>query len=131
MIRKPHRPTCFVEIAALVIVTSAVASSADLPPAVVIDNCALFDSTSVVMLDGRTILIRGERIEAVAAAGAALEVPADAVHIDGRGKYTIPGLIDAHVHVVHILDYAHVTCDEVLPLYLAAGVTSIRSTGDE
>src|SRR5207249_2442192 len=46
-------------------------------------------------------------------------------------KFAIPGLIDAHVHVVHVLDFAHVTGDEVLPLYLAAGVTSIRSTGDE
>src|SRR5689334_1873717 len=99
MMRKPHKLTCFIEIAALVIVTSAVASSADLPPAVVIDNCALFDSTSGAMLDDRTILIRGERIEAVATAGAVLDVPADAVHIDGRGKYAIPGLIDAHVHV--------------------------------
>jgi hypothetical protein len=40
-------------------------------------------------------------------------------------------LIDAHVHLVHVLDFAHMTADEVLPLYLAAGVTSIRSTGDE
>jgi hypothetical protein len=40
-------------------------------------------------------------------------------------------LIDAHVHLVHVLDYARVTGDEVLPLFLAAGVTSVRSTGDE
>ena len=58
-------------------------------------------------------------------------MPADAVHIDGGGKFALPGLIDAHVHLVHVLDFAHVTGDEVLPLYLAAGVTSIRSTGDE
>lgn len=83
------------------------------------------------MHEGRTIVIRGDVIEAVVPAGASTEFPSDALHIDGRGKFAIPGLIDAHVHVVHILDYAHVTCDEVLPLYLAAGVTSIRSTGDE
>jgi hypothetical protein len=35
------------------------------------------------------------------------------------------------VHLVHVLDSAQVTGDEVLPLYLAAGVTSVRSTGDE
>ena len=58
-------------------------------------------------------------------------MPPDATRIDGRGKFALPGLIDAHVHLVHVLDFAHVTGDEVLPLYLAAGVTSIRSTGDE
>lgn len=107
------------------------ASAADLPPALLIDNCTLFDSTTGEMQAGRTILVRGERIVSVTAPGEPLDVPAEAVRIDGRGKYAIPGLIDAHVHVVHILDYAHVTGDEILPLYLAAGVTSIRSTGDE
>ncbi len=41
------------------------------------------------------------------------------------------GLIDAHVHLVHVSDFAYITGDELLPLYLAAGVTSVRSTGDE
>ena len=43
----------------------------------------------------------------------------------------IPGLIDAHVHLVQILAESHITGDEILPLFLAAGVTSVRSTGDE
>jgi len=60
-----------------------------------------------------------------------MKLAANSRRIDGRGKYLVPGFIDAHVHLVHVLDYAHVTGDEVLPLYLAAGVTSIRSTGDE
>ena len=83
------------------------------------------------MLPERTIVIRGTQIVSVGGSGEKPEIPADAVRIDGLGKYAIPGLIDAHVHVVHVLDYAHLTGDEVLPLYLAAGVTSIRSTGDE
>jgi len=107
------------------------AAAADTPAVVVVENCSVFDSESGETLDGRTILIRGERIELVGAAGEQGEAPADARRIDGRGKFAIPGLIDAHVHVVHILDFAQVTGDEVLPLYLAAGVTSIRSTGDE
>ncbi len=83
------------------------------------------------MLPERTILIRGSRIDRVFGANEVSEIPTDAMRIDGRGKFALPGLIDAHVHVVHVLDFAHVTGDEVLPLYLAAGVTSIRSTGDE
>jgi enamidase len=83
------------------------------------------------MLPERTIVIRGEQIAAVHVPGEKAELPSGATVIDGRGKYVLPGLIDAHVHLVHVLDYAHVTGDEVLPLYLAAGVTSVRSTGEE
>lgn len=97
-----------------------------------IENCRVFDSLSGRMLPEQTILIHGERIVRMApATSEILDLPADATRIDADGLFAIPGLIDAHVHVVHVLDFAHVTGDEVLPLYLAAGVTSIRSTGDE
>ncbi len=98
---------------------------------VVIEHCSVFDPESGQMRTDQTILIRGTTITSVDQAVDLTEVPSDARRIDGRGKFAIPGLIDAHVHVVHVLDYAHVTGDEVLPLYLAAGVTSIRSAGDE
>jgi hypothetical protein len=98
---------------------------------VVIERCAVFDPKSGELLPERTIVIRGQQIVSVAGPGEAVAVPEHATRIDGRGKFALPGLIDAHVHVVHVLDFAHVTGDEVLPLYLAAGVTSIRSTGDE
>ncbi len=100
-------------------------------PSVVIEGVAVFDPASETMLEGRTIVVRGERIAAVTSPGEKAEIPADAVRIDGRGRYALPGLIDAHVHLVHVLDLARVSGDDVLPLYLAAGVTTVRSTGDE
>jgi imidazolonepropionase-like amidohydrolase len=45
----------------------------------------------------RTIVIVGERIAAVGPS-AAVPVPLGAQTIDGRGKWVIPGLVDAHVH---------------------------------
>jgi hypothetical protein len=107
----------------------AMATAAE--PAVAIEHCSVFDSTSGKVRADQTIVIRGERIVAVTDAQDVGELPEGAQRIDGRGKYLLPGLIDAHVHVVHVLDFAYVTGDEVLPLYLAAGVTAIRSTGDE
>jgi hypothetical protein len=98
---------------------------------VLIERCSVFNPESGQMLPDRTIVIRGDKIASVGGAADVGELPADATRIDGRGKFALPGLIDAHVHVVHVLDFAHVTGDEVLPLYLAAGVTSLRSTGDE
>lgn len=96
-----------------------------------IEHCSVFDTESGQMLPDRTIVVRDSVIDRVTPAGETGPIPTEAQRIDGRGKFVIPGLIDAHVHVVHVLDFAHVTGDEVLPLYLAAGVTSIRSTGDE
>ncbi|MFO0425631.1 MAG: amidohydrolase family protein [Planctomyces sp.] len=97
----------------------------------VIENCSFFDSSRAEMVSGRTIVVHGDRIHSADSVAAAVAVPAEATRIDGTGKYVIPGLIDAHVHLVHVLDFAQVTGVEVLPLYLAAGVTSVRSTGDE
>ena len=77
--------------------------------------------------NGSAIVIRGDKIESLSAANEA-KIPDGATRIDGQGKYAIPGLIDAHVHNVHILDYSNMTGDEVLPLYLAAGVTSGPAT---
>jgi imidazolonepropionase-like amidohydrolase len=116
--------------------TAAIATCMTVPSAradeatFAIVDCSVFDVNSGTMVSGRTITIRGDKIVDVAPAVAG-EVSAGATRLDGRGKFVIPGLIDAHVHLVHVLDFAQVTGDEVLPLYLAAGVTSVRSTGDE
>ena len=114
-------------LTAVLVIASASASETNL----VIEGCSVFETTDGRMLPNRTIVIRGDTIAAVTGPDERADIPADAVRIDGRGKFAIPGLIDAHVHVVHVLDFAHLTGDQVLPLYLAAGVTSIRSTGDE
>jgi hypothetical protein len=98
--------------------------------AIVLRDAALFDSASGQMLPGRTVVISGETIEAIGTPEKPVEIPAGARTIDCAGRYLIPGLIDAHVHLVHLADRTRVTGDEYLPLFLAAGVTSVRSTGD-
>ena len=80
----------------------SVASAAE--SSLVIEHCSLFDPESGTMLPERTIVIRGTQIVSVSTPDQAADVPADAVHIDGRGKFAMPGLIDAHVHVVHVLE---------------------------
>ena len=44
-----------------------------------------------------TIIIIGNRIHAVGRTGT-IAVPAGSTIIDGRGKWVVPGLVDAHVH---------------------------------
>jgi len=115
-------------LAGLMCTTAAFAED---PPPAVFEGCAVFDSQVGRMLTDRTIVVRGDRIAAVVAPGEKVDLPAAAVRIDAHGRFAIPGLIDAHVHLVHVLNFAHVSGDEVLPLYLGAGVTTVRSAGDE
>jgi hypothetical protein len=100
-------------------------------PALVIQGVSVFDVASGTMKPSRTVVVSGDRISAVRASGEPAPTPRGAIAIDGKGKFLIPGLIDAHVHLVHRLNFAHMTGDEVLPLFLANGVTSVRDTGDE
>lgn len=50
----------------------------------------------------------------------------DAARIDGTGKYLIPGLWDAHVHLTYTEGLDHTS---FFPLSIAHGVTSLRDTG--
>jgi imidazolonepropionase-like amidohydrolase len=54
------------------------------------------DAGQAVLQDG-TLVISGNRIQALGPS-ASTPVPKNATVIDGRGKWVIPGLIDAHVH---------------------------------
>src|SRR4051812_43307812 len=92
-----------------------------------ITNVSVFDTVKEQMLPPQSILIQGDRIQAI---GPSLVIPQGAQIIDGSGQFLIPGLIDAHVHLVHLSDRTHVAGEEFLPLFLGAGVTSVRSTGD-
>jgi hypothetical protein len=65
-------------------------------------DLAITHVTVVPMAQGgeladQTVIVRGDRIVAVAAA-AAVSVPAGAQAIDGKGRWLMPGLADMHVH---------------------------------
>src|SRR5262245_59584835 len=91
----------------------------------------LFDSVKADLRPVDAVVIEGERILRVVPFTERFSVPRGAQVIDTSGKFIIPGLIDAHAHLVHILSSAHLTGDQILPFYLANGVTSVRDVGDE
>lgn len=69
------------------------------------------------VLAGQTVVVEGEWIVYIGPTGRT-PVPAGAEVIDGRGRYLLPGLVDAHIHLVHEAD---------LPLLLSYGVTTVRN----
>jgi imidazolonepropionase-like amidohydrolase len=94
------------------------------PPSVAIQpgDTAITDVSVVAMssdgvLAHHTIVIRGDRIVAVAPTSA-IALPSGIRVIDGAGKWLMPGLADMHVHTWY---------DDDLTLFLAAGVTTVRN----
>ena len=68
-----------------------------------------------------TVLVDGDRIGAVGPAGS-IAIPPGVQTIDVSGKTLLPGLWDMHAHVEQV---------EWGPVYLAAGVTTVRDNGNE
>lgn len=121
-----------VAIAALLLCGAAVepgGSPAAPAPATARDSVPAhaFVGVTVLPMDGsdsvlsdRTVVIRGGRVVAVGGAGD-VGIPADAVGIEGRGRFLIPGLADMHVHLERFTDPV------VLELFVAHGVTTVRN----
>jgi imidazolonepropionase-like amidohydrolase len=63
--------------------------------ATVVRNVNIFTAAGPMISNG-AILLRDGKVVAV---GATVDAPADAVVIDGAGKYVTPGLIDTHSHL--------------------------------
>ncbi len=108
-------------------------------PALVIRGGSVFDSVSGKMQPDRTIVIEEGRIKAIGSPDRPVTLPKGAQTIDARGKFLIPGLIDAHAHLVEHVSapdgwtatkHPHLNGAEILPLFLGNGITSLRETGD-
>ncbi|MFN3944619.1 MAG: amidohydrolase family protein [Allosphingosinicella sp.] len=90
-----------------------------------------FIGVTVVPMDrertipAQTVVVRGGRIVAMGPASR-VRVPGDAVRIDGRGRYLMPGLAEMHAHVPPNPGDAQWT-EDVLFLYAANGITFARS----
>jgi hypothetical protein len=82
-------------------------------------HVTVIDGTGAPERPDQTVLISGNRIAAVGAF-ATVAIPTSSRTIDGRGRFLIPGLWDAHVHTRYEgLD--------TLRLLVAHGITSTRN----
>ena len=91
------------------------------PPAQPDAPLAIVNANLVNVRDGRvtpnqTIVIRGGTIESIGSGAA----PAGARVVDLKGKYALPGLIDAHTHAADFASFRRA---------LESGVTTVRSAG--
>jgi imidazolonepropionase-like amidohydrolase len=99
-------------------------------------NARLLDGTGAAPRERASVLVRDGRIEAVGA-----ERPADAVAVDVGGRTLMPGLVDAHAHVLAKLREPAEGAEPLLPgtaahvvaghlrEALRRGITTIRDVG--
>ena len=95
------------------------------------DKEAVFVFENVTVIDavdglrsGQSVVVRGDRIVEVGLAGEVKE-PSGSTIVDCNGKYMIPGLWDAHVH----LTFNEALIPVMYPLFIVKGITYVRDTG--
>jgi hypothetical protein len=110
-------------------------------PLIALTHVRVIDGTGGAPQADRTLVLRNGRVDAIAAAAA--RVPAGARVINLNGRSVFPGLVGMHDHLMYTASI-NLDEDDRIPapgflvtelafsaprLYLAAGVTTLRTTG--
>lgn len=98
-------------------------------PVVALTNVRVIDGTGAPVREGQTVVIENGRITAVGPT-ASTRVPAGARVMDLAGHTVIPGIVGMHNHTFYTTSGRSIQANFTAPrLYLASGVTTIRTTG--
>ncbi len=98
-------------------------------PTVALTGVQVVDGTGSPAASGRTILIRDGRIAAVGP-DAEVDIPGGARVLALDGHTVVPGFVGLHDHTFYMTRGRRVQLNFSAPrLYLASGVTAIRTTG--
>ncbi|MEO8449168.1 MAG: amidohydrolase family protein [Gemmatimonadota bacterium] len=98
-------------------------------PVVALTHARVIDGTGAAPVEDQTVIITDGKITALGKTGS-VSVPSGAKEIDLTGKSVLPGLIGLHDHSYYTTSSRTVQSNFSAPLlYLAAGLTTIRTTG--
>src|SRR6185437_12841627 len=141
MVSKPEAPMRRLFIALMVVCSAtcfsqpqAAPSTKDFirvqSPVIALEHVRAIDGTGAPAQADQTIVISGGKITAIGKAGA-VPVPADANRMDFTGYSALPGLVGMHDHLFYPAGGGlyHDMPFSFPRLYLALGVTTIRTTG--
>lgn len=90
-------------------------------PALILRDVTLIDGTGAPLREHASVLVRSGVVEAIG--DTALKAKGARV-VEGRGRFLVPGLWDAHVHVSF-------SDETTLGVLVANGVTSVRDMGGD
>jgi imidazolonepropionase-like amidohydrolase len=86
-------------------------------PIVAFQNVNVIPMDRERLLENQNVIVQEGIIEQIGPSNV-IEIPAQALVVDGSGKYLMPGLVDMHVHMMN---------ENELLLFAAHGVTSVRN----
>jgi imidazolonepropionase-like amidohydrolase len=92
-----------------------------------ITHVTVIDATGSPAQPDMTVIINKDRIAKVGPTQST-PIPDDAEILDAYGKFLIPGLTDAHIHLTGATEPSG-SREFILPLLLANGVTTVRDMG--
>ena len=96
---------------------------------VALTHAQLVDGTGAAPKQNQTVVIRDGKILAVGDTSK-VSVPEDAEIVDLKGHTVIPGIVGLHNHTFYMTNRRDAQMNMTAPrLYLASGVTTIRTTG--
>ncbi|MEW6212638.1 MAG: amidohydrolase, partial [Acidobacteriota bacterium] len=101
---------------------AAAQSQKSQPVAFIHVNVVPMDSERII--ENQTVIIRDGRIAEIGPS-AKVKIPRDALRIEARGKYLMPGLAEMHGHLPNPNQGEAVT-QSFLTLFVANGVTTVR-----
>jgi len=114
-----------------------------------ISNVTIVDVVNQKLVPAQTVEINNGIISNIQSSGK-IKIPAGTIVIDGKGKYLMPGLTDAHVHFFQSgglytrpdaidlrkyhpyqeeIDWVHNHMEDFLRRYVKAGITSVIDVG--
>jgi amidohydrolase family protein len=112
-------------------------------PVFVLNHVRVIDGTGAAAMDDQSVVVASGKIESIAPAGST-QVPQGAQQFDKTGYTVIPGLVGMHDHLYYTDSISVQRVNGRIPepglivaeipytaprLYLAAGVTAMRTTG--
>lgn len=124
-------------VAALWLAAPAVDAADDfvrpLGPLVALTHVRVIDGTGAPAKDDQTVIVKDGTIAAIGSP-ASVPVPTGATVLDLRGRTVVPGLVGMHDHLFYQLEPGRATFAvpahrTFAKLYLASGVTTIRTAG--
>ncbi len=116
-------------------------SPADTPAKqVLFANVRIFDGKSATLSAPSHVLVRGNKIERISTTGIPVDRSALTKVIEGNGRTLMPGLIDAHVHIMYAtlpqiavltsdVGFINVAAVKAADDMLMRGFTSVRDLG--
>jgi len=98
-------------------------------PVVALEHVRVVDGTGAAAAEDQTVVIANGKIQSVGPAARAT-IPAGATRLDLKGHTVLPGFVGLHDHTFYTTSQRSTQGNFTSPLlYLASGVTTIRTTG--